>query len=89
MERRRVRPSGPCACEQLAAYAVELTDVAPPEAAQEDSRGGWRLDCATDSAGHPTGAQRIGVVDTVAARQRGGNQRQRLVPRVRPSRRAA
>ena len=37
----------------------------------------------------PAGAQRIGVVDAVAASQGGGDQRQHLVPRVRPSRRAA
>ena len=37
----------------------------------------------------PPGAQRIGVVNAVAARQRGGDQRQQLVPRVGPPRRAA
>ena len=37
----------------------------------------------------PTSAQRIGVVDAVAACQRGSDQRQHLVPSVRPSRRAA
>ena len=41
-------PGLPCACQQLAAHAVELTDVPPPEAAQEGPQGGWRLDCATD-----------------------------------------
>ena len=82
-------PSGPCACQQLAAYAVELTDVPPAKAAQEGPQGGWRLDCAAENTGRPTGAQRIGVVDAVAASQRGGDQRQQLVPRVRPPRRAA
>ena len=37
----------------------------------------------------PPGAQHIGGVDAVAASQGGGDQRQHLVPRVRPSRRAA
>ena len=36
-----------------------------------------------------TGAQHIGGVDAVAASQRGGDQRQQLVPRVGPPRRAA
>ena len=61
--------------------------MAPPEAAQERPQCRGRLDCATDSAGRPTGAQRIGVVDAVAAGQRGGDQRQHLVSRVRPPRR--
>ena len=63
--------------------------MAPTEAAQEGSQGGWRLDRAAQGAGRPTGAQRIGVVDAVAARQRGSDQRQHLVPRVGPPRRAA
>ena len=37
----------------------------------------------------PTGTQRIGDADAVAARQRGGDQRQHLVPRVGPPRRTA
>ena len=47
------------------------------------------LDRAAQDAGRPTGAQRIGVVDAVAARQRGSDQRQYLVPRVGPPRRDA
>ena len=43
-------------------------------------------DRAAQGAGRPTGAQRIGVVDAVAARQRGSDQRQHLVARVRPPR---
>ena len=82
-------PGLPCACQQLAAHAVELTDVPPPEAAQEGPQGGWRLDCATENTGRPTGTQRIGVVDAVAASQRGGDQRQHLVPPVGPPWRAA
>ena len=47
--------------------------------------GGLRF----ESAGRPAGAQRIGVVDAVAARQRRGDQRHYLVAGVRPARRAA
>ena len=82
-------PSGPCPGQQLAAHAVELTDMPPAKAAQEGAQGGWRLDHAAENTDRPTGAQRIGVVDAVAASQGGGDQRQHLVPRVRPSRRAA
>ena len=82
-------PVVPCACQQLAAHAVELTEVAPAKAAQEGAQGGWRLDDAAENTDRPTGAQRIGVVDAVAARQHGSDQRQHLVPRVRPPRHAA
>ena len=51
--------------------------------------GGWRLDHAAENTGRPTGTQRFRVVDAVAARQRGSDQRQQLVPRVGPPRRAA
>ena len=61
----------------------------PPEAAQERAQGGGSLSRETEHAGGPTSAQRIGVVDAVAACQRGSDQRQHLVPSVRPSRRAA
>ena len=67
---------------------VELTDVAPPEAAQEGAQGGWRLDRAAQGAGRPPGAQRIGVVDAVSARQRRRNQGHQLVSGVGPPRRA-
>ena len=70
-------------------YRVELTDMPPPEAAQEGAQGGWRLDHAAWNTDRPTSAQRIGVVDAVAASQRGSDRRQHLVPSVRPSRRAA
>ena len=62
---------------------------APAEAAQEGAQGGWRLDHAAENTDRPTGTQRIRVVDAVAARQRGSDQRQQLVPRVGPPRRAA
>ena len=82
-------PSGPGPGQQLAAHAVELTDMPPPEAAQEGPQGGWRLDHAAWNTDRPTSAQRIGVVDAVAACQRGSDRRQHLVPGVRPSRRSA
>ena len=78
----RVAGSGaglPGAGQQLAAHPVQLADVAPPEAAQEGAQGGGRLDYAAESAGRPAGAQRIGVVDAVAARQRRGHQRRNLI----------
>ena len=80
------RPGLPSPGQQLAAHPVELTDVAPPEAAQEGAQGGWRLDRAAQSAGRPPGAQHIGVVNTVAPSQRRRHQRHHLVARVRPPR---
>ncbi len=82
--------SSPGPCQQLATHPIQLADLAPPEAAQEDPQagpqGGWRLDHAAESAGRPAGAQHVGVVDAVAASQRGGQQGHNLVARVRPTR---
>ena len=75
--------------QQLAAHPVQLTDIAPPEAAQEGTQRGWRPDRAAQGAGRPAGAQHIGVVNAVAPSQRGGHQRHHLVARVRPARGAA
>ena len=80
------RPGLPGPGQQLAAHPVQLTDVAPTEAAQEGAQGGWRLDRAAQGAGRPPGAQHIGVVDALAASQRGRNQGHQLVPRVGPPR---
>ena len=80
-------PSGPGPSQQLPAHPVQLTDVAPPEAAQEGAQGGRRLDHAADGASRPAGAQHVGVVNAVAASQRRGHQGQNLVARVRPPRR--
>ena len=82
-------PGPALACQQLAAHPVQLADMAPPEAAQERPQGGERLDHPAENTCRPTGAERIGVVDAVAARQHGVDQRHKLVPRVRPPRRAA
>ena len=60
-------PSGPGPGQQLAAHAVELTDIAPPETAQEGAQGGGSLSRETEHAGGPAGAQRIGVVDAISA----------------------
>ena len=81
------RPGRPGAGEQLAAEAVELADVAPAEAAQEDTEGGRRLDGAAEHAPGAAGAQRSGVVDALTARERRGDQGQQLVAGVRPPRR--
>ena len=61
--------------------------MAPPETAQEGTQGGGRLDHAADGASRPAGAQHVGVVNAVAARQRGCHQGQHLVSRIRPPRR--
>ena len=53
------------------------------------AQGGWRFYRAAQGAGRRPGAQRIRVVDAVAARQRKGDQRQHLVPPVGPPWRAA
>ena len=61
--------------------------MAPPEAAQERPQGGWCLDYAAQGLGGSPGAQHVGVVNAVAARQRRRHQGQHLVARVRPPRR--
>ena len=61
------RPVLPSPGQQLAAHPVELTDVAPPEAAQEGAQGGGSLSRETEHAGGPAGAQHIGVVDAISA----------------------
>ena len=58
----------------------------PQRTAQEGSQGGWRLDRAAQGAGRPSGAQRIGVVNAVAASQRGSDQGHHLVAGVGPAR---
>ena len=48
--------------------------------------GGRRLDGAAEHARRPAGAQRSGVVDALAARERRGDESQQLVAGVRPPR---
>ena len=55
-----------------------------PEPALAKAGGGGRLDHAAESAGRPAGAQRVGVVDAVAAGQGGDHQGQQLVAGVGP-----
>ena len=71
-----------CSTVTSAAHPVQLADVAPAEAAQEGAQGGWRLDHTAQGAGCPAGAQHIGIVDAVAARQRRCHQRHHLVAGV-------
>ena len=71
--------------QQLAAHPVQLADMAPPEAAQEGAQGGGSFGPETENAGGPAGAQRIGVVYAVAARQRGSDQGHHLVAGVGPA----
>ena len=68
--------------QQLATHPVQLADVPPPETAQEGAQGGGRLDHTTQGADCPAGAQHIGVVNAVAARQRRCHQRHHLVAGV-------
>ena len=56
--------------------------MAPPEAAPEGTQRGRRLHRAAQGAGGSAGAQRIGIVDAVAARQRRGDQGHYLVAGV-------
>ena len=61
-------PGLPCPGQQLAAHAVELTDVAPAtKLRRKVPRVDGALTAATENTGRPTGTQRIGVVDAVAA----------------------
>ena len=48
-------PAPAAQAPQLPAHPIQLADVAPPEAAQESSQGGWRLDYAADGATCPAG----------------------------------
>ena len=55
---------------------------------RRELQGRWP-DHSAENTDRPSGTQRIGDADAVAARQRGGDQRQHLVPRVGPPRRTA
>ena len=79
------RTGGPGPGEQLAADAVELANVAPAEAAQERAEGGRRLDGEAQHPARATGAQGVRVIDAVAAREGGHDERQELVAWVRPA----
>ena len=79
-------PAAQARASNSPAHPVQLADVAPTEAAQEGAQGGGCLDRAAQGAGRPSGAQRIGVVDAVAASQRGSDQGHHLVASVGPAR---
>ena len=78
-------PGGPGPGQKLPADPVQLPHVAPAEAAQESAQGGWGLDHTAQDAGGTATAQRVGVVDAVAAGQGGGHQGQELVACVGPA----
>jgi hypothetical protein len=60
-------------------------DVAPGEAAQEGAQGGGGLDAEAQDPAGSAGAEGLGVVDAVATCERGHQERQELVPHVRPA----
>ena len=82
---RRVARAGarrPRSGQQLARDLVELAGVAPCEAAQErPQRRGGEYGVAENGLGRPR-PQRVGVVDRVAAGQRGVDEGHRLVADV-------
>ena len=78
---------GPGPFQQFAAHSVQLADMAPLEAAQERPQGGRRLDHTAQHPPSAAGTERVGVVDAVAASQRGSHQGQQLVSCVGPPRR--
>ena len=79
-------PSSPGPCQQLAAHPAELTDVAPPEAAQEGAQSGRRLDHTAQHTPGAAGTQRISVVDAVAPSQGRRYQGHQFVAGVGPAR---
>lgn len=79
----------PCPSERLPADSVELAHVAPAEAAQERAQRGGCLDVDARDPSGATGAQGVGVVDAVAARERGEHEAQELVADVGPAHRVA
>ena len=83
----RSRPSRPGSGQQLPAHSIQLADVAPAETPQEGPQGGRRLDRAAQDLLGPASAQRVGIVDAVAASQRRRHQRQHLVAGVGSTRR--
>ena len=66
-------------------HGVKLADVAPAEAAQERAERGRGLHPEAEDLRRAPGAQGGRVVDRVASRERRRDERQRLVPDVRPT----
>ena len=79
-------PGLPGLGQQLPADPVQLPDVSPAEAAQEGAQGGRGLDHTPQDPGGTATAQRISVVDAVAAGQGRGHQGHQLVAGVGPAR---
>ena len=87
----RGAPPGPAPADQALASSSRLTRSSwrtwpHRKLRREGSQGGWRLDRAAQGAGGSPSAQHVGVVNTVAARQRRRHQGKHLVARVRPVR---
>ena len=85
-------PSGPGPGQQLAAHAGRVDGSCPGhrKLRRKVPTGGWRLDHASleHRPSHRARSESASSI-TVAACQRGSDQRQHLVPSVRPSRRSA
>ena len=81
----RASPGGPGPGQQLPAHPIQLADMPPPEAAQEGSQRGRRLDHAADGTGRSSGTQHVGVVNAVAPSQGRGHQRHHLVAGIGPA----
>ena len=81
------RTSGPGPGQQLPAHPIQLADVAPPEAAQESSQGGWAL--TTQPMAPAVPPVRNTSASEVAPSQRRGHQGQQLVSWVRSPRRVS
>ena len=77
---RAGRPGPP---QESPADPVELANVAPAEAPQERAEGGGRLDREAQDPAGAAGAQRVRVVDRVAAREGRHDEGQQLVAAVR------
>ena len=89
-QRPRPGPAAPGSPDPVGAHGpTESCAGRSPEPALAKAGGGWRLDYTAEIAGPPTSAQRIGVVDALAASQRGSDQRHYLVAGVGPARRIA
>ena len=80
---RRVRPQRPMRVPATGGSPGRVGGRGPSESCAGTSRGGWRLDHAAENTGRPTG------IAAQSRRPARSDQRQQLVPRVGPPRRAA
>ena len=79
----------PCPSEELAADPVELTDMSPRKGPQERAQRRRGQHPMAQHRFRLTRTERVGVVDAVAARERGVDQRHCLVPDIRSAGRIA